>query len=228
MSGYNWWLIRTITVYKYLTALIDRVVNKVPSTVANKVSFHYRRPEGWVDDINALGDLVARKERSDVVADSVNTYPGNKVIKFWSSMSFTSKTRYSNWPGNRGLTENDSAASRMHTLWEWLAHDGSTIGTMHNNELCHKKNRVSDRRSFLMGLYKIDRYKVERCKTSGSEESRGWCRWLIRIGRMDIYAYTWVTPSCFRRSRFLETRKGPKRRPGMISWQSLRISYLCF
>ena len=44
-------------------------------------------------------------------------YLGNNLIKFCSSLSSTSKTRYRKWSGKRGRTENASLASRMHTLW---------------------------------------------------------------------------------------------------------------
>lgn len=39
-------------------------------------------------------------------------------------------------------------------------------------------------------------------------------------------AHMWVMPSFRNFSRSLETKYGPRRSPGIISWQSLLISYL--
>lgn len=46
----------------------------------------------------------------------MKTHPGNKLIKFCSSVSCTSRTMYWKLSGKRGRTENASFASRMHTL----------------------------------------------------------------------------------------------------------------
>src|SRR5882762_11527505 len=56
-----------------------------------------------------------RKPRSGRVLPK-RTYPGNSRIKFCSSLSSTSSTKYWKYSGNRGLTEKASFASRMHTL----------------------------------------------------------------------------------------------------------------
>lgn len=63
-----------------------------------------------------LGSEAMVHRSVQIVVMTCHPNLGNKRIKFCSSESWTSRTRYSKDPGKRGRTEKDSLTSRIQTL----------------------------------------------------------------------------------------------------------------